>query len=78
MRIPPKKPPPRKGKMVHVRYLGDWDTKGRDMDKQIRVQLKHFRLLSRIDFKRIGVIPEQIQEYNRNAGATNISLNVIC
>jgi hypothetical protein len=52
-----------KGKKVHVRYLGDWDTKGRDMDRQIKVQLKHFGLLSRIDFKRIGVLQEQIQEY---------------
>ena len=53
-----------KGKRVHIWYLGDWDTKGRDMDRQIKVQLKHFGLLSRIEFKRIGVIPEQIEEYD--------------
>ena len=54
----------RKGKKVHIWYLGDDDTKGRDMDRQIQVQLKHFRLLGnpKFEFERIAVLPERVAE----------------
>jgi hypothetical protein len=34
------------------------------MDRQIRAQLEHFGLSELIEFKRIGVIPDQIDEYH--------------
>jgi hypothetical protein len=48
---------------VHIFYLGDDDTYGWRMDKHIRNCIKHFGLEGRIEFKRIGVIEEQIEEY---------------
>jgi hypothetical protein len=49
---------------VHIFYLGDWDKYGRHMDKELGVPLKHFGLWDRIHFKRIGLLPEQIEQYN--------------
>jgi hypothetical protein len=48
---------------LHVFYLGDDDKYGRDMDRQIRVQLEHFGIWRYVQFERIGIIPEQIAEY---------------
>ena len=48
---------------LHVFYLGDYDKYGRDMDRQIRVQLEHFGIWKYVHFERIGIIPEQIAEY---------------
>jgi hypothetical protein len=52
---------PRDG--MHVFYMGDNDKYGNDMDRQIRMQLEHFGLLKKMEFKRIAVIPSQIVEY---------------
>ena len=49
---------------IYIFYLGDWDKYGRHMDKELELQLKHFGLWDKINFKRIGLLPEQIQEYN--------------
>ena len=55
---------------IHIFYLGDDDKCGRDMDDLIRRQLEFFGFgisrpgfLCGIEFKRIAVIPSQIQEY---------------
>ena len=42
--------------VTHYKY-------GRDMDRQIRVQLEHFGIWKYVHFERIGIIPEQIAEY---------------
>jgi hypothetical protein len=49
---------------IVIFYLGDWDKHGRHMDIEIERQLKHFGLWNKIHFKRIGLVPEQIREYN--------------
>jgi hypothetical protein len=49
---------------VHIFYLGDWDKHGRHMDIELERQLKHFGLWDKIYFKRIGLLPEQVTEYN--------------
>jgi hypothetical protein len=56
----------RNGKKVHIWYLGDNDTKGRDMDRQIMVQLAHFNLWGnpRFEFKRIAVLLKHVSEYH--------------
>lgn len=48
---------------LHIFYLGDYDKYGRDMDRQMRVQLQHFGIWDYVHFERIGIIPEQIAEY---------------
>jgi hypothetical protein len=56
---------PHKGKRkIYIFYLGDSDEYGLDMDRQIKVQLQHFGMWDHVHFERIGVIPEQIAEYN--------------
>jgi hypothetical protein len=52
-----------KQRKVFVWYLGDDDDHGRHMDKEIKSQLKYFGLWDKIHFERIGVLPEQIEEY---------------
>jgi hypothetical protein len=49
---------------VYIYYLGDWDKHGRGMDKQLESQLRHFGLRDKVRFERMGLLPEQIQEYN--------------
>ncbi|SRR5215204_957618 len=49
---------------VHIFYLGDWDKSGRHMDAELEGQLRYFGLWNRIHFKRIGLLPEQVEEYN--------------
>lgn len=49
---------------LHVFYLGDYDKYGRDMDRQIRVQLQHFGVLKYVHFERICIKPGQIAEYH--------------
>ena len=53
----------RKTRKIHIWYLGDSDTYGLDMDRQVREQLSYFGLLHNVEFKRIAVVPEQIAEY---------------
>jgi hypothetical protein len=48
---------------IFLNYLGDDDTYGRHMDELVKEQLAHFGLLDIVKFKRIGVVPSQIQEY---------------
>jgi hypothetical protein len=55
---------PSSARNVYIFYLGDWDKYGRHMDKELELQLKHFDLWDKIHFKRIGLLPEQIHEYN--------------
>jgi len=52
-----------KRRQIHVWYLGDDDKYGRDMDRQIKEQLEFFGLLNKIEFKRIAILPSQVQEY---------------
>ena len=53
------------GKIIHVRYFGDYDPSGDDMDRDIQERID--RLSGRaldIDFKRVAVTPVQIAQYN--------------
>jgi hypothetical protein len=53
-----------KGREIYIFYLGDHDKYGLHMDEEIKEQLQHFGLWDRINFERIGVLPEQIEEYD--------------
>jgi hypothetical protein len=60
----------REREAIYIFYLGDDDTYGMDMDELIRRQLDFFGFgisrpgfLCKIEFKRIAVLPSQIQEY---------------
>ena len=48
---------------IHILYLGDWDKIGRHMDIELEEQLQYFGLWDKVDFKRIALLPSQIQEY---------------
>jgi hypothetical protein len=48
---------------IHIWYLGDYDKYGRHMDLELEGQLKFFSLWNFVEFKRIGLLYEQIQEY---------------
>jgi hypothetical protein len=53
------------GKEIHVRYFGDYDPSGDDMDRDIKERIE--RLSGGeldIDFKRVAVTPEQIEQYD--------------
>lgn len=52
-----------KRKNIYIWYLGDWDKHGRHMDFEIENQLRYFGLWDRINFKRIALLPAQIQSY---------------
>jgi hypothetical protein len=49
------------GKEIHILYFGDFDPSGDDMDVHMDNGLRHFRLED-IDFQRIAVTEEQIEE----------------
>lgn len=51
------------GKEIHILYFGDFDPSGDDMDDHLDNALRYFGLED-IDFKRIAVTEEQIEEFN--------------
>jgi hypothetical protein len=53
----------RSGKEIHVLYFGDFDPSGDDMDAHLDNALRYFGL-GEIDFQRIAVTEEQIEEFN--------------
>jgi hypothetical protein len=52
-------------KEIHIRYFGDYDPSGDDMDRDIEERIERLTggVLS-IDFQRVAVKPEQIAEYH--------------
>ena len=51
------------GKEIHVLYFGDFDPSGDDMDDHLDNALRYFGLED-VDFQRIAVTEEQIEEFN--------------
>lgn len=51
-------------KRIHVLYFGDFDPSGEDMDRHLREALSHFELQYIVDFERIAVTEDQIDEYD--------------
>lgn len=49
--------------VIHLNYLGDDDKYCRHMDDLVKEQLEFFGLSDIVEFKRIAVVPSQIQEY---------------
>jgi hypothetical protein len=52
------------GKQIHILYFGDFDPSGDDMDRHLKNAFSQFNLEGKIDFRRIAVTREQIQEFN--------------
>jgi hypothetical protein len=48
---------------IHIKYCGDWDPSGENIDWYIRKRLKQLGIEG-IDFERVAVTLEQIEEYN--------------
>lgn len=48
---------------IYIWYLGDDDKYGRHMDREIENQLKFFGLWDRVYFERIGLLPQQVEEF---------------
>ena len=48
---------------IHIKYCGDWDPSGENIDWYIKRRLKQLGIEG-IDFQRVAVIPKQIEEYN--------------
>ena len=48
---------------IHIKYCGDWDPSGENIDWYIKRRLKQLGL-DGIDFQRVAVTPEQIEEYD--------------
>jgi hypothetical protein len=51
-------------KHIHVLYFGDFDPSGEDMDRHLSEALSYFGLYFIVDFERIAVTEEQIDEYD--------------
>jgi hypothetical protein len=51
-------------KHIHILYFGDFDPSGEAMDRHLGEALSYFELDDIVDFERIAVTEEQIQEYN--------------
>jgi hypothetical protein len=49
--------------VIRLNYLGDDDKYGRHMDDLIKEQLEFFGLSNIVEFKRIAIVPSQLQEY---------------
>ena len=49
---------------VHILYYGDFDPSGDYMDTDLHNRLERLGIGDEIDFERIAVTPEQIEEYN--------------
>jgi hypothetical protein len=54
----------RGSKLVHILYLGDMDPSGEDIDLVTREALKDYEIEEHVDFKRIGVTMDQIEEWD--------------
>lgn len=52
-----------KPRNVYLWYLGDDDSHGRHLDKELMNQLREFGILNKIHFQRIAVLPKQVREY---------------
>ena len=52
------------GKKVHVLYHGDFDPSGDYMDTDLKKRLIRLGLGDKIEFERVAVTPEQIEQYN--------------
>lgn len=48
---------------IHIKYCGDWDPSGENIDWYIKRRLKQLGIEG-TDFERIAVTPEQIEQYN--------------
>jgi hypothetical protein len=53
----------RSGKEIHILYFGDFDPSGDDMDDHLDNVFRYFGLED-IDFQRIAVTEEQIEQFN--------------
>jgi hypothetical protein len=51
------------GKEIHIRYFGDFDPSGYDMDRDIEERLSRYGV-SDVDFERVAVKIEHVQRYN--------------
>jgi hypothetical protein len=52
------------GKNINVLYFGDFDPSGEDMDRHMRQSFATFGLKDTINFQRIAVTKEQIEQFN--------------
>lgn len=52
------------GKEIHILYFGDFDPSGDDMDNRINNAFQEFSLTEYVDFQRIAVLKEHIEEFN--------------
>ncbi len=48
---------------IHIKYCGDLDPSGEDIDRYIKYGLKQLGIEG-IDFQRVAITPEQIEEYD--------------
>jgi hypothetical protein len=48
---------------IHIKYCGDLDPSGEDIDRYIKYRLKQLGIEG-IDFQRVAITPEQIKEYD--------------
>jgi hypothetical protein len=48
---------------IHIKYCGDWDPSGENIDWYIKKRLKQLGLEG-IDFQRVAITPGQIEKYN--------------
>ena len=48
---------------IHIKYCGDWDPSGENIDWYIKKRLKQLGIVG-IHFQRVAVTPEQIEKYN--------------
>jgi hypothetical protein len=51
------------GKEIHIRYFGDFDPSGSDMDRDIEERLSRYGVPG-VDFERVAVKIEHVQRYN--------------
>ena len=49
---------------VVILYIGDLDPSGMDMDRHITEVINFFQLTDRVKFRRIALLPEQVERYN--------------
>jgi hypothetical protein len=49
---------------VAILYIGDLDPSGLDMDRHLKNMIEHFDMSNRIEFKRLALLKEQVEQYN--------------
>lgn len=47
-----------------ILYIGDLDPSGTDMDRHLKEAVEFFGMSDRIEFKRLALLPEQVEIYN--------------